>query len=384
MVSRKRSQVRWQYVALVAVIIAIAVYVLLLRPSGGGSNATPPVIAAQPDTQPRPQSKSVKPAPSPPAPLTALPPEPKPSAPVSPPRVTAIDEPPTLPNLPETRRIESRPSQTLQGKTSDPVGPSDPASPYAVPINNAMALIEQGNLIKARDALNSLLMTHEAALSLSETMTARDSLAAINDHVLFSRRVLAGDPLVTTHTVQSGDRLIPIARRHKIPYQLIEHVNKVKANRIRMGQRLKIIKGPFHAVVEKSDFRMDVYIEHATGQWLFVRSFDIGTGTDDSTPSGRWLLRPGAKLENPGWTNPRTGKTYHRDDPNNPIGDYWIGLIGADDNNRDLTGYGIHGTIDPETIGAEASMGCVRMHGADIKLLFNLLVERYSIVDIRP
>jgi lipoprotein-anchoring transpeptidase ErfK/SrfK len=71
-------------------------------------------------------------------------------------------------------------------------------------------------------------------------------------------------------------------------------------------------------------------------------------------------------------------------DPKNPIGKYWLALEGADDRTRGLSGYGIHGTIEPDSIGKQASMGCVRLRDDDIALVYQLLVEGESLVTVTP
>lgn len=50
--------------------------------------------------------------------------------------------------------------------------------------------------------------------------------------------------------------------------------------------------------------------------------------------------------------------------PNNPVGVAWIGL--------DRTGYGIHGTPDPEKVGRTESHGCFRVANWDAKTLLQL------------
>ena len=49
-----------------------------------------------------------------------------------------------------------------------------------------------------------------------------------------------------------------------------------------------------------------------------------------------------------------------------------------------LEGYGIHGTIDPGSIGKSMSMGCVRLGDADVALVYELLGEGSSVVHIVP
>ena len=49
-------------------------------------------------------------------------------------------------------------------------------------------------------------------------------------------------------------------------------------------------------------------------------------------------------------------------DPLNPLGERWMGLIIPGKN-----GYGIHGTIKPNEIGRYVSNGCIRMFNYDIE-----------------
>jgi len=46
----------------------------------------------------------------------------------------------------------------------------------------------------------------------------------------------------------------------------------------------------------------------------------------------------------------------------NPLGPRWIGL--------DVKGFGIHGTNRPDSIGKNASHGCIRLRNRDIEDLF--------------
>ena len=47
--------------------------------------------------------------------------------------------------------------------------------------------------------------------------------------------------------------------------------------------------------------------------------------------------------------------------PDNPVGTRWLGL--------GFPGYGIHGTNAPGSIGKDVSLGCIRMHNADVEEL---------------
>ncbi|NBQ16677.1 MAG: L,D-transpeptidase, partial [Proteobacteria bacterium] len=43
-------------------------------------------------------------------------------------------------------------------------------------------------------------------------------------------------------------------------------------------------------------------------------------------------------------------------------------------------GYGIHGTTEPQSIGKQMSMGCVRLGDADVEAVYELIGEQSTIV----
>lgn len=237
--------------------------------------------------------------------------------------------------------------------------------------------------VKARAIYSQALRS--GALGEDEADAVRRLARAINDDLVFSSRVAPGDDLAAAHVVQSGDSLVRIANKHapNVDWRFIQRINKLSdPHKIRVGQKLKVVKGPFHAVVTKSAYRLDLYAGDGESA-VYVRSFAVGLGESDGTPAGTFLVKPGSKLINPHWVNPRTGQAFNADDPENPIGERWLGLEGQG-SSAGLNGYGIHGTIDPESIGKQRSMGCVRLAAEDIEILYELLGEGVSRVEIRP
>jgi lipoprotein-anchoring transpeptidase ErfK/SrfK len=118
--------------------------------------------------------------------------------------------------------------------------------------------------------------------------------------------------------------------------------------------------------------------------WTYLCSFPVGLGDKGTTPIANFSVTEGSKLIDPHWANPRTGERFAADNPLNPIGERWMGLEGVDARSRAYTGYGIHGTIDPSSIGREMSMGCIRMAAADVEIVYELLTGRVSVVKIVP
>jgi hypothetical protein len=247
-----------------------------------------------------------------------------------------------------------------------------------------LSLAETNHPVDARRALTAALAP--GALDPADAEFVRDRLTALNRRLVFGPEVVAEDPFSRRYVVGPGDRLGGIVSRESlaVDWRFIMRINRMVSERsLRVGQRLKLVTGPFHAVVDKSDYRLDLYLGSGADR-VFVASFPVGLGEFDQTPVGRFRVRPRSKLINPQWTNPRTGQRYSGDDPANPIGERWIGLSGDDEATRDLMGYGIHGTIEPESIGRSESMGCIRMLPDDIELIFEVLTEQHSTVVIRP
>ncbi|MEM9111100.1 MAG: L,D-transpeptidase family protein [Planctomycetota bacterium] len=251
--------------------------------------------------------------------------------------------------------------------------------------------LEAGNIPVGRAILSELLF-RDGALPRHEAQAVRDRLQHINENTIFSRKLngdqIARDPIISLHKVQSGEFLSTIGNTYRIPYQLIERINNIDARRLQAGQGIQVINGPVHARIDKSDYRMDLFVEDADGLRIYLKSYTVGLGEFDSTPIGKWIVKPGSKVGpangGPSWVNPRTGERYDRNDPDIPIGEYWMALEGIDDNTRDKKGYGIHATNDPESIGRQESMGCIRMRDEDIDQVFYTLFEGASVVEIVP
>jgi lipoprotein-anchoring transpeptidase ErfK/SrfK len=157
------------------------------------------------------------------------------------------------------------------------------------------------------------------------------------------------------HEIQSGDRLQTIAQQYDVPWQYLAKLNRVEPQRVRAGQRIKVIKGPFSAVIDLSDYELTV---HAHG--YFVTRYPVGIGQDGSTPVGAFTIEN--KLVDPTYYGP-DGVVEH-DDPSNPLGERWIDIGNS---------YGIHGTIEPDSIGQSMSRGCIRMHNDDVAAVYDLL-----------
>jgi LysM repeat protein len=232
---------------------------------------------------------------------------------------------------------------------------------------------EDGDLVAARAHLTDAV---SRGLSGEQLIEARAALTRIGNETIFGPNIIEGDPFVSRYTIKSGDLLSKVAANFSVTDDFLAAINGIAdKNRIRVGQNIKVVHGPFHAKIDPAAFSMDIYLNDT-----FVRHYKVGLGEHGSTPTGKW--RVGDKIVNPTYHPPRGGKLILADDPENPLGERWIKLNGIEGNAVGQTSYGIHGTIDPDSIGRNKSMGCVRMHNEDVAEVFTYLSTDKSIVDI--
>ena len=249
-------------------------------------------------------------------------------------------------------------------------------------LEEGLLLLDSGQPVAARLQLSSLLRS--GSLTDSEAAQARGVLTDISDNLVFSKEIKANDPFAIEYIIRGGDTLSGIVQKMglQVNWRFIQRINDIpQASGIRPGQNIKLITGPFHAKIDKDTYRIDLYQGDGNEQ-VFVRSFRVGLGEFNSTPTGLFKVRKNSKLVNPTWVNPRTREFFSADNPMNPIGERWIGLEGVEERTRDLSGLGIHGTIEPDTIGTQSSMGCIRMDSSDITQVYEMLAEGVSTVEI--
>ncbi|MCF7972238.1 MAG: L,D-transpeptidase family protein [Phycisphaerae bacterium] len=243
----------------------------------------------------------------------------------------------------------------------------------------AMALYKSdtGRMIQVRDTLNEALRT--MSMSLSQRMLIKDELTRLAGIWLFGSTVYADDPLCDTYLVQSGDNLERIGRNNDVPYQLLMKINNIRrASSLQAGVRIKVVNGPFNAVVSRSGYTLDLYLKNT-----YVKTYVVGLGRPGrETPTGTWLVEE--RLIRPAYTDPDTGSVYQPDDPEYPIGPYFIKLKGLSGETVGRSGFAIHGTNKPQEIGLNTSSGCIRLRNNEVEEVYGLLADNKSKVRVDP
>ena len=287
-------------------------------------------------------------------------------------------EPEPIPE-PETKLTAAEPKQDSPIVATVPdVAPNPEA---AALIAESMALVSE-EPTRVIDARTKLIEAFRMPMSRQQRAFVKDQLSELAKKWLFSKTIYPDDELCGSYKVKSGDLLSTIAKRYKVPWKILQDINKIsRPEALRAGQTIKVINGPFHARVDRSSFTLDLYLQDKT----FIRTFRIGLGKPGrETPTGLWRVRSAGKgkLVQPPWPDPDSGKMYYAEDPDYPLGSRWIGLDGLEGNAKGRTGFGIHGTKDPEQIGKADSRGCIRMYNGDVILVYDLFEEGISTVRV--
>jgi hypothetical protein len=235
-------------------------------------------------------------------------------------------------------------------------------------------LLAAGKYLEAWEGYDAVA---KMGLSSNDARIVKARINTVTDTLLFGSFRPNADDNFPSHTVRPGERLGTIGPKYGMPWEALVRMNSgLDPARLGAGRSLKIVRGPLHIVVYKSEYELDVLLDGKV-----LRAYAVGLGQNNSTPVGKFIVRN--KMKNPPYTHPRTNERFAAGDPKNPVGTRWMALEGADDASRKFTGYAIHGTIEPETICRQASLGCVRMLREDVEELYDLVTQGATTVEIK-
>jgi L,D-transpeptidase ErfK/SrfK len=188
-----------------------------------------------------------------------------------------------------------------------------------------------------------------------------------------SNRVVGGE---FTYVIKRGDFLGLVAARYAVDPSVIAATNGIKLSTIiHPGQRLRIDNR--HVVPNELENSILINVPqrmlHFFRGLKAIHHFPVALGRPDwPTPTGSFKVTDLRK--HPVWTVPKSiqremamegepVRTKVPPGPDNPLGEYWIGLS--------ICNYGIHATNAPSSIYTFQTHGCIRLHTDDAAVLFN-------------
>jgi len=236
---------------------------------------------------------------------------------------------------------------------------------------SSLAACGLGRMAEGAGNFEEALQKYEEALALAKTPAARERseklLGDLNLRMFLTPRE---DQDKKVYLVKRGDSLVNIAIANKTTVDLICRINGISDPAgLRPNMRLLLPAPEFSVVISKPDFRLTL-LNHGK----FFKSYKVGLGKHGKTPVGEFVI--GDKIKNPTWWSPNG--PIPPGDPRNELGTRWMALkpltpgVGDD--------YGIHGTIDPSTVGWESSNGCPRMYPPEAEEFFMLVPEGTPVV----
>ncbi len=271
-----------------------------------------------------------------------------PDAPASDETATTTATTPATPATPVASAPAASPATTPAARPATPArSASGPSS--AIPASGLLA--ERATL---REKLAKAALADKPAI---EAMLGDVNVRIATTPVPSPHKVL--------HEVVSGDSLAKLANRYVCPVTLIQMINGLKDNNIRIGQKLLVLDHP--------EFAIEISRSHNTllltlyGE--FFKRYPVCTGENGKTPVGTFVITE--KETDPTWYPAGKGPTPPGP-PTTTLGTRWMRLEATGTTPR-VSGIGIHGTVDDASIGTSASDGCIRMHNADVEEIFRMI-----------
>lgn len=236
----------------------------------------------------------------PPAPIALPEPAPiaEPSAEVvdavlaSAPAATTTESVPPMSDLPPISppATEAAPSTAGMSEASREFAPESSAFAAARP--EIEAALSAGKIEEAHRLLSQWY--GDRSLTVEEQQEVEGLLAQLAGTVIYS----AEHRLEAPHRVAPGETLETIAQKYNVPWQLLAKINGIaQPSAIAQGQELKVLRGPFFAVVDVERQQLALMIAER-----YAGRFSVKT-EGQATAEGEWVITQKQMPSAPGATS---------------------------------------------------------------------------------
>jgi LysM repeat protein len=209
------------------------------------------------------------------------------------------------------------------------------------------------------DGLRDLTAWHNhPSLTPSEQEMVGRLLSELAGTVIYSREHFLAAP----YRVLPGESLADIAQRHRITPELLAKINELDAAAaLPPGQEIKVLPGPFSAVVDVATDRLTLMLDgcYAGSFSLAELGSAVPLRVETGTPAEFTVSQ---KTTAPIYNGPHG--EIEADDPANPLGQYLLALGGE---------LAIHGTNPQATAPVQQPSGGIRMSATDIVDVYDIL-----------
>jgi LysM repeat protein len=182
------------------------------------------------------------------------------------------------------------PSSAARTDNADRYGPvlsEDSSDSFAAVWPEIQTALARQELAQAHEILSQWY--GNPALSPAESQQVESLLSQLAGTVVYSTEHRLEPPYV----VRAGDTLPMIAEKYHVPWQLLAKINGIPAaDAVQPGQELKVIQGPFTAVVELDKQQLTLAL---AGRYAGRFPITVEPGADSR--EGQWVVEQ--KLANP-------------------------------------------------------------------------------------
>jgi len=275
---------------------------------------------------------------------------------------TKVDEaPPFTPTANEAAATaQAEPSDSSITPTEET--PNAPTKPTQAAMFPAARVAVQGALERGELGQALLMLTDwydDPSLTPEESQEVSTLLSQLAGSVIYE-----GPPahvLERPYIVQSGETLHDVAAKYDVPWQLLAKINGVAdPSALQPGQELKVVRGPFSALVDLSERKMTLMLDRR-----YAGRFAIELDPAATIEEGQWkvdqkLLTPAGGGLYGSAAGPGEDRSLLLSNPANPTGQAIV-LRGP-------------GSTDPASAAPAGRV--IRMKSGDVNDLYDILSEK--------
>lgn len=196
---------------------------------------------------------------------------------------TAAESAPSAADVTESGRYGAMPTEPNAAATSADILPTEtPAassgSLYAEAKVAIQSALDRGNLSQALVMLTD--WREDPSLTPAEREEVSSLLSQLAGTVIYSRESRLEDE----YMVQPGETLDQIAAKYQVPPQLLGKINGIGAGTsLQAGQKLKVLRGPFSAVIDLSDRQLVLTLDR-----MYAGKFPVNVDSTLTVEDGQW------------------------------------------------------------------------------------------------
>ncbi len=168
--------------------------------------------------------------------------------------------------------------------------PADSARTFAEGWPNIQTALERGDLAEAHKLLSRWY--GDPSLTPIDAERVEQLLSQLAGSVVYSTE----HRLAPAHVVKQGETLETIAAEYQVPWQLLGKINGVSSpTAIQPGQELKVLRGPFSAIVDLSRKQLTLMIDDR-----YAGKFPIAVSPEQEIREGDWVVDKKSSESAPG------------------------------------------------------------------------------------